>query len=170
MIIIIEGADSAGKTTTAQYLHEQFDLPLKHFGGPPESVEEIEGRLKLLSSDGIFDRCPLISEQVYGPIFRGGCYLSEEIINEYSEMLRKRLHCIIYCRPDVITEGIPQKDWKSKKECRQLEKKRQTVIDSYDKVMAGVDLNVFLFNRNESDLCVVSTYISEIIQKYTSGE
>jgi polyphosphate kinase 2 (PPK2 family) len=61
-VIILEGADKAGKTTTAKRLCEDFKGEYYHFGIPPPGVvhrEQAIEALKTMPSNTIFDRLGL---------------------------------------------------------------------------------------------------------------
>lgn len=114
MIIIVEGMDGTGKTVLVQQLAHQLEVkPRKYVGslGPSDdyrlalvnrTISEIT-ELETASAEGepikrLYDRFPLISEAVYGPILRGhNCF------GGLYYPLRSRLLAlkavIIYCRP-----------------------------------------------------------------------
>ena len=125
MIIIVEGMDGTGKTTLIQQLAHHLDVKPKKFvksSGPDEdyrlnlianTISEIK-ELETASMERgpikrLYDRFPLISEAVYGPILRGhNCF------GGLYHPLRRRLLAlktvIIYCRPDreVIQANVRQ--------------------------------------------------------------
>ena len=125
MIIIVEGMDGTGKTTLVQQLAYRWEVkPRKYVGslGPSDdyrlvlvnrTISEIT-ELEIASAEGrpikrLYDRFPLISEAVYGPILRGrNCF------GGLYYPLRRRLLAlktvIIYCRPnrDVIQANVQQ--------------------------------------------------------------
>lgn len=125
MIVIVEGMDGTGKTTLVQQLAHHLDMKPKKFvksSGPDEdcritlvasTISEIN-ELETASAEGrpikrLYDRFPLISEAVYGPILRGrNCF------GGLYYPLRGRLlalkTAIIYCRPnrDVIQANVQQ--------------------------------------------------------------
>lgn len=111
--IIVEGCDNSGKTTLIQKLVKAFEsevvlscrsIPLE------DQIEWIQNEINRTNTNVIYDRFPLISEQVYGPILRGGSKFDDLPINhcmDYDEYARRVLHTlnpiIIYCRPSTMT-------------------------------------------------------------------
>lgn len=79
MPIIIEGPDGAGKTTLIQRLQKEFPtltLVSRHVNhqGPTTDLKlwvEQDHPSQLRDFPRIYDRHPLISEPIYGPILRG---------------------------------------------------------------------------------------------------
>jgi len=126
MIIIVEGMDGTGKTTLVQQLAHHLDVESKKFvkssSGPDEdyksilvdnTVSEIN-ELETASAEGrpikrLYDRFPLISEAVYGPILRGHNCFGDQYHPLRSRLLALKT-VIIYCRPhrDVIQANIQQ--------------------------------------------------------------
>ena len=125
MIIIVEGMDGTGKTVLVQQLAHRLEIkPRKYVGslGPSDDYRlalvsrtrsEI-ATLEAISTKGgsikrLYDRFPLLSEAIYGPILRGhNCF------GGLYYPLRSRLLAlkamIIYCRPDreVIQANVQQ--------------------------------------------------------------
>lgn len=68
-MIIVEGPDSAGKTTLAERLGHDLKKTVVHSGGPPKSDQEMLYRVHTLiyrsGHDVIYDRCPIISDPIY---------------------------------------------------------------------------------------------------------
>jgi len=71
--IIIEGPDGAGKSTLLTNLQRDLNREVTHGGGPPKDNTEWTCRLMRMRDMArrrvILDRIPLISEQVYGPLY-----------------------------------------------------------------------------------------------------
>lgn len=109
-MFIVEGPDGAGKTTLIRRLQERlgFDLMVR----PCSSERGINMRtLKMwvdqdlslpLHSGGFYDRYPLISEPIYGPILRGRMadgFNDVKWMSERLRILRLREPIIVFCLP-----------------------------------------------------------------------
>lgn len=169
MIIIVEGMDGTGKTTLVQQLAHHLDVKPEKFvksSGPDEdyrlnlianTLSEIK-ELETASAEGVpikrlYDRFPLISEAVYGPILRdrncfGGLY----------HPLRRRLLAlramIIYCRPDreVIQSNVQQSP-----QMNGVLENFKDLLDAYDKFFLELTetpvnsfISVFDYTRDEA--------------------
>ena len=99
MHIILEGADSSGKSTLAKRLARDFRLLIKISEGPPASQEEYEQRVVRylgLPPFTICDRHPIISETIYSSVIpeRVGCIAPPHHVNLFFD----QCPLIIYCR------------------------------------------------------------------------
>lgn len=135
--IIFEGPDGAGKSYTARETSRAVGFPVHHFGGPPKSNEEIWKRAEFIfqAKDLIFDRVPIISDQVYGPIIR-----KEESVF-CSAHLTLIPFPVIYCRPSVETimaVSLEEKEYKSKKQVQLVTERIRQIIEAYDRIMARI--------------------------------
>jgi len=104
-MIIVEGMDNTGKTTLVKNLAKEFKLEVRK---TPQDVIMEPGRLLdwvdheldqvevLPSLPFLYDRFPLISEEVYGPILRGKSVVPGGSYEGWAD----RNHVLfIYCRP-----------------------------------------------------------------------
>jgi hypothetical protein len=111
-MIVVEGVDGTGKSNLVEWLHKATNLP-KHeraatsLGGPIDSlwdwaVNDVESWTTQPLS--IYDRHPLISEYIYGPIVRNK--LPPEFLRPTAAGLLNRmakLGLVIFCMPDLET-------------------------------------------------------------------
>jgi adenylate kinase family enzyme len=103
-LIILDGFDNSGKTTLAYKIASEFGL--KYLHSPSEyrwdfnkmidwAVQEIEA-----DRYAVYDRFSPLTDQVYGPVLRGGTpYLDDEKGQAVVELLKRTPHLIIYARP-----------------------------------------------------------------------
>src|SRR5690554_364747 len=92
-MIIIEGMDGSGKTVLAQHLSSRLEnAPIKRFvtSDGPTNYDLLVAKTKAALTDlhnqimkgqrpvVIYDRFPLISEAIYGTIFRGRNHFGDE--------------------------------------------------------------------------------------------
>lgn len=135
--LIFEGPDGAGKSYTAREVSRAVGLPIYHGGGPPKSDKELWERAEnVFKAKGvIFDRVPIISDQIYGPILR----------NKESVFCITHLNLlpfpVIYCRPSIETIHnvfLETKEHKSRGHINQVVKKRIEIIEAYDRIMERI--------------------------------
>lgn len=107
-MIVIEGPDGAGKTSLATKLHHQLDIPFapkasdSKTGPVKELTDWVDNDLLTWGSQEvkIYDRYPLISEPIYGPVIRGG--VPEKMTSQW---MRSRINTfrsmalVIWCLP-----------------------------------------------------------------------
>lgn len=114
-MLIVEGPDGAGKTTLVTHLCDELGVEVRVRSSTSEHgpVDDLWEWVKAdMASDphwGIYDRHPLISETIYGPILRGEVRLGGEDPNELVEMWHQ-FHAlkpyIIYCLPQLATVRV----------------------------------------------------------------
>ena len=168
MVIIVEGMDGTGKTTLVQQLAHRLEVkPRKFVGslGPSDdyglvlvnrTISEIT-ELEITSSGRrpvkrLYDRFPLISEAVYGPILRGhNCF------GGLYYPLRRRLLAlktvIIYCRPN---RKVIQANVREAPQMSGVLEHFGELLDAYDKLFVELTespvnsyITVFDYTRDE---------------------
>jgi len=140
-MIILEGPDSSGKTTLAHALSEVLGIPIHHFGGPPEDPAELSKRIEFMFDNSdhlIFDRVPLISEQVFSILrnWNGMNILTRS--NAYYVRLQKINPIIVYCRPpadSLIHCNHEIKGHDTEEHIKAVEANRGVLLERYDYVM-----------------------------------
>lgn len=150
--IIIEGPDGSGKSYTACSIERAVPLSIYPTQGPPKSAGEIVRRvIKFFGQDNlIFDRCPLISEMVYGPVIRGNHIFDKSWLIRFDP----QKDIIVYCRPStdtIIETKLVQKDHKPQDHVEEVIKKHHRIIERYDVIMSYID-GVIEFNRDNQTL------------------
>lgn len=108
-MIIIEGMDNTGKTTLISRIVNKFpQLELIKSPGPDQADQPTWIRNELQKTNQrVYDRFPLISEEIYGPEIRGYSALGDNWSPLWTELI-KQDPLIIYCRPprDVILKTL----------------------------------------------------------------
>lgn len=109
-MFIVEGPDGAGKTTLIQRLQKElkFDVMPRPCtsdqGVDPSSLANWvnEDLSRPVHSGGFYDRYPLISEPIYGPLIRGQVATRFDDVKWFMDrltMLQARNPVIVYCLP-----------------------------------------------------------------------
>lgn len=142
---IFEGPDGAGKSFTALEVSRAVGLPIHHSGGPPKSRQEMFNRVeRLLTKDNIiFDRFPLISDHVYGPIIRNESLFS-------LHMLQRIKLPVIYCRPSlktILDVSLETKPHKSQEQVDLVKSNILKIVSGYDTIMTKIPH--ITFNRDK---------------------
>jgi predicted HAD superfamily Cof-like phosphohydrolase len=104
-IIVIEGPDASGKSTLAKHLAHVLDRTIQPSEGPPKYPGEINERLarySTLGDDIIYDRHPVVSEEVYAYALRRTTDVSL-VTMQYFYAQRP---LFIYCDP--LTRDLPR--------------------------------------------------------------
>jgi len=152
-VIIVEGMDNTGKTTLVDFLSGTFKgLKRIKSPGPPKDVNSItewtrDSLLYGSSPTFIYDRHPLISEKVYGPLLRGKDCLDHSVGRLlFKDFLRlKPKPLIIYCRPSI--KAI--KRYGSRGQMEGVIPNTEKLVEAYDKLMRFLsekEIEVFHYN------------------------
>lgn len=114
--IIVEGPDGSGKSTLIETISRDMDIPMgprfaTSLGGPLDGLGYRVEREAATWNDKpvkIYDRHPLVSDYIYGPILRGGVdesllALSQDLVN-----LIKRNTMLVLCLPpyEVVRDNV----------------------------------------------------------------
>lgn len=164
-MIVIEGMDNSGKTTLAKQLAKNRDYPYVHSPGKSFTWDWIE---KALNKEEIvvYDRFPVISEQVYGSVLRNwnrfGSYKGQVIQRKFIN----KEPLIIYCRPpeEVIF------DFGKRKQMEGVIEEKRRILKAYDRVIyhfwGNLDMEVYFYNyRSEYDQLKLNETIKDWLLK-----
>lgn len=170
MIIIVEGMDGTGKTTLVQQLAHRLEVkPRKFVGslGPSDDdyrwdlvnrtkleIAELETTFaKGGSIKRLYDRFPLISEAIYGPVLRDRNYFGGLYYPLRSRLLALKT-VIIYCRPnrEVIQANVHQSPQMSG-----VSEHFSKLLDAYDKLFvelteSPVNSYITVFDYTQDDV------------------
>jgi len=142
-LIVIEGCDGSGKSTLVKSLSEDLDLPSYH-KARPGTAEEVESRMNevIAYSDGpaIWDRVPIISEQIYGPVLRGVNVIAHKA-DALMNLFLARGPLIIFCRPPtpvMMSHKLEQKAHDTDKHIASVAANYHKLIDAYDSLMGDL--------------------------------
>jgi len=143
-VIIVEGCDNSGKTTLVNKLHRvNSGIVIRSLG--PNTEDLTKAYLakgiwvaKMAAYDGylhlnvIFDRMPLISEEVYGRVLRGYSVFEDDWTHWWESMVGQLNPFLIYCRPnrEVMHHTI-----KSRDQLEGVAERLDKLINSYDRFM-----------------------------------
>lgn len=104
IILILDGFDNTGKTTLAHRICGEFGLEYLH--SPSEYKYDFSKMMDWAEEElnsnryALYDRFSPITDQVYGPVLRGGTpYHSSQKGQAIVELLRQTPHLIVYARP-----------------------------------------------------------------------
>lgn len=137
--IIIEGPDGAGKSYAIEHIRSAINIPLYPIQGPPKSPSDAVNMVTTaLDAEGyIFDRFPLISEMIYGPIIRNTHIFDPS----WLKRLNPEEDFIVYVRPSrdvILSHQLESKPHKPLEHVRKVQEKHNKIIDAYDELMNRV--------------------------------
>lgn len=158
-MIIVEGMDNSGKTTLIENIKDGLETQgvQGHFEHSPSHLIAtgriqdwltwIEISLLPDNQKYVYDRYPVLSEIVYGPILRGSNLLST---TDHLERLKLLKPLIIYCRPDDDTIF----DFR-KPEMKGVKENRDQLLAGYDRMTRslythGFDIHMYNFKDPKS--------------------
>lgn len=138
-MIVIEGADGAGKSTLASKLSTLLNLPVFHPGGSPGAAllnaKKLEC-IKRLKEGHILDRVTHISEIIYSPIMDDICTMLRIETYEFLKFAADKKIVVIYCRPndfeDMSENMTVTQEWDTPDYLRKLKDNHHKIVKSYD--------------------------------------
>lgn len=108
-MVIVEGPDGSGKSTLVRRLSEELSVPVhpractSDNGIDPATLRDwVDRDLHPSSEGGLYDRHPLISEPIYGPIIRNFMadgFQDIEWLGTSMTKFRNRVKAMIFCLP-----------------------------------------------------------------------
>lgn len=172
-MIILEGCDSAGKSTLAKELQKRFRWPYRPAGGPPKSREEIRGRQAAIEAvltakqHVIIDRVPVISDTVYGTVLRRPVLHFDQTDFDRFLALKK---CVIYCRPPnqilmQVVNNHEVKPHETAEHVAAMQANARACIDAYDELMQRVPNKMYDWTGR-----YVDTTMDELCDYISNGE
>lgn len=157
-MLIFEGPDGGGKSSTIEVFAPAVQLEVIHQGGPMKTIQIFAQRMDrfFMRPHRIFDRCPAISEFIYGTRLRKRCLVSESMIWKYLQALSKYDPIVIFCRPSDQTllsfaEKLVVKDHKPPKHVELVKENILKIAHMYDDVMMTLPIlgiKVLPYNRD----------------------
>lgn len=162
-MLIFEGPDNSGKSTIAAHAAHELGIPLHHFGGPPKHVSELITRIKFMfyyRDKYIFDRVPLISEQVYSILRPVNLInqLDDDKVTSFYKELREIEPVIVYCRPPLeilLDTAHAKKEHDTPEHINKVLANTREIVDRYDQVMEDAHMPrhwVFDYTKQEHDV------------------
>lgn len=140
-MIVVEGADGAGKSSLVAKLGRDLNRETIHAGGPPKDEKEWAERCAkfygMSNQPVILDRIPFISEQIYGPLYgRSSQYRFEELTRDLVFINP----VIVYCRlatPEEMFQRIDlgMKDHKPSAHMQLVLDNHYRIVNDYDNAM-----------------------------------
>lgn len=151
--IIIEGCDNSGKTTLIEKLSKHFGLEVVVSCRSIPVFEQVTWITEQIrrTEPVIHDRFTLISENVYGPVLRGGSKFDDlrGILTSFSnwleiweEVVEISNPILIYCRPNF---EIIKKTFHERDQIEGADKNLDVLVSTYDRV-----INQLLLKRRSS--------------------
>jgi adenylate kinase family enzyme len=137
MIIALEGADGAGKSTLSKRIQEDTGIIPIHSGKPKDQKEmkDLVSKLKGYSDSNdlfIIDRVPWISERIYSKVFGW----TSNLDNQGIESCEKFNHAIIFLNPQKYMVNKSFKPYKSKEFIDQVIKNHDKIVKLYIDTMS----------------------------------
>lgn len=127
-MIIIEGLDATGKSSLAERISKITTWPIQKSEGPEQYPGEILDRCdryRILPDEYIFDRHPVISQQVYGHFAK-----KTPIAPQYLVMLQTRAPLVIYSSAE--NKGQHKiKEYDTPEHIKMIEEKRDAMETMY---------------------------------------
>jgi len=143
-VIIFEGPDGSGKSTTIEKVSEYLNFPSSHDGGPSRDAEHCRERIDELlrtarRSNAIKDRSTVFSDAIYKEAFGKEPFVPYDEVYHRIWQLSGLGAIVVYCRPPMQTliNNIPllarAKPHKPPEYAEQLKSLVPTLAQIYDR-------------------------------------
>lgn len=178
-MIIVEGMDNSGKSTLIANIADRFELRVIKRSGPPSAAvtvavshREAEQAFILetlsflvLNPQMIYDRFPIISEGIYGPVLRNKNVFEREGTG-WENWLDRLVQCnplIIYCRPpeEKILCFSPNRE-----QMQGVTDSARLLIHKYDQLMDKLEKRGALLVRHDFTRLVDRVPIEMAVSQY----
>lgn len=161
-MIILEGPDGSGKSTTAKRLYEILlrQWPLHNIGPSPKTIRDVRlssARCVLRAGQHcIQDRCTPISDWVYSRVFMRDYSPDEGEQRLWLDSLIKRQPLIILCRPDIYSPIHDPQQGDTPEYSEKVTANMEALIDQYDQLFFSSPLSEYprtlVYNYLKNDL------------------
>ena len=167
--IIVEGMDNTGKTTLLKALSERFRVePTNSCRSIPKGEQIRWMKNELAGPAKLFDRFPLISESIYGPIVRGTQFFpmigGDSFFHTMEKVVIPANPIIIFCNPGIekVAESFGER-W----QMGGVKENMTALMDAYGVVgnifsrMTPLTVMVYDYNKHTPELisCILEYYM-----------
>jgi len=178
-MIIVEGMDNSGKSTLIANIANRFGLEIVKRSGPPSAsvtvaVTEREAEqafiletlsFLVLNPQAIYDRFPIISEGIYGPLLRNRNVFEREGTT-WENWLDRLIQChplIVYCRPpeQKILCFSPNRE-----QMQGVTDNARQLINRYDQLMDKLELRGAMLIRHDFTSLVNWVPVETAVSQY----
>lgn len=157
MNIVIFGCDNTGKTTLGESLASKLDYTYVHSLGPAVSQDDMCNFMESFTETGnvIFDRFPIIEEEVYGNLLRGKNRFGNIDTDKYCRKMLDKIDLFIYCYPGLFTTL----NWGERDQMDGVKERSLDIISHYNKLAVklktlGYNVKEYNFKCDEVDTLV----------------
>lgn len=133
-LIILEGMDNTGKTTLGNFLSQKTGLELIHSPGAHQIGNQVyrwmadHFEIETQGRPIIYDRFPLLSEEIYGKVLRGGNLFEHSPEGRFGYSLLQDIDpLIIYCEPPEEQINF----WGQRDQMKGVKDNWETLLTSY---------------------------------------
>lgn len=182
-MLIVEGPDGAGKTTLIEELKGQLDIEVMPKAASSDTGPDTRTLRNWVDMDlsspnhapHIYDRYPLISEPIYGPLIRGRMAYGFADLQWFASrcaMIRERSTAIIFCLPPygVVNRNVVMNHNLDTKHQRGVRMRIQAIYEQYIvrcALEAQAGTSVFVWDYTREDTTLDFKDIIEIVERYS---